>query len=70
MLRSRLTSSISALALVFLMLTMSQIGLIECEEIDSQNNELEMEAAPLFASSPGHSVFGEYVGALVRTLYE
>ena len=63
MLRSRLTSSISALALVFLMLTMSQIGLIECEEIDSQNNELEMEAAPLFASSPGHSVFGEYVGA-------
>jgi hypothetical protein len=58
-----LTSSISALALVFLMLTMSQIGLIECEEIDSQNNELEMEAAPLFASSPGHSVFGEYVGA-------
>ena len=63
MLHSRLTSSISALALVFLMLTMSQIGLIECEEIDSQNNELEMEAAPLFASSPGHSVFGEYVGA-------
>ena len=63
MLRSGLTSSISALALVFLMLTMSQIGLIECEEIDSQNNELEMEAAPLFASSPGHSVFGEYVGA-------
>ena len=63
MLHSRLTSSISALALVFLMLTMSQIGLIECEEIDSQNNELEMEAVPLFASSPGHSVFGEYVGA-------
>ena len=63
MIHSRLTSSISALALVFLMLTMSQIGLIECEEIDSQNNELEMEAAPLFASSPGHSVFGEYVGA-------
>ncbi|MDA7555305.1 hypothetical protein N8809_01495 [Euryarchaeota archaeon] len=63
MLRSRLTSSISALALVFLMLTMSQIGLIECEKIDTQNNELEMEAAPLFASSPGHSVFGEYVGA-------
>jgi hypothetical protein len=45
------------------MLTMSQIGLIECEKIDTQNNELEMEAAPLFASSPGHSVFGEYVGA-------
>jgi hypothetical protein len=63
MLRSRLTSSISALGLVFLMLTMSQIGLIECEKIDSQNNELEMEAVPLFASSPGHSVFGEYVGA-------
>ena len=63
MLRSRLTSSISALALVILMLTMSQIGLIECEKIDTQNNELEMESAPLFASSPGHSVFGEYVGA-------
>ena len=63
MLSIRLTSSVTALALVFLMLTMSQVGLIECEKIDSQNNELEMEAAPLFASSPGHSVFGEYVGA-------
>ena len=63
MLQIRLTSSISALGLVILMLTMSQVGLIECEKTDSQNNELEMEAAPLFASSPGHSVFGEYVGA-------
>jgi hypothetical protein len=63
MLSIRLTSSVTALALVFFMLTMSQVGLIECEKIDSQNNELEMEAAPLFASSPGHSVFGEYVGA-------
>ena len=58
MIHSRLTSSISALALVFLMLTMSQIGLIECEEIDSQNNELEMEAATLFDSSLGHSIYG------------
>lgn len=63
MLRSRLSSSLSALPLVFLMLTMTQVGLVDFQEDDSKFDELEMEAAPLYAPSPGHSVFGEYVGA-------
>jgi len=45
------------------MLTMSQVGLIDSGESVSKVNELEKEAAPLFATSPGHTVFGEYVGA-------
>jgi len=63
MLRSRLSSSLSALPLVFLMLTMTQVGLVDFQEDDFKFDELEMEAAPLYAPSPGHSVFGEYVGA-------
>ena len=63
MLRSKLSSSLSALALVCLMLTMSQVGLIGSEDSDSRFDKLEMEDAPLYASSPGHTVFGEYVGA-------
>ncbi|MDC0623608.1 hypothetical protein OAO86_00580, partial [Euryarchaeota archaeon] len=63
MLRSKLSSSLSALALVCLMLTVSQVGLIGSEDSDSRFDKLEMEDAPLYASSPGHTVFGEYVGA-------
>ena len=63
MIRSTLPSSFTALALVFLMLTMSQVGSIDFEEPNSKVNELEKEAVPLFATSPGHTVFGEYVGA-------
>ena len=33
------------------------------EESPSHREELEQEIAPMFASSPGHTVFGEYVGA-------
>ena len=33
------------------------------EEVDFQRIELEQEAVKWYASSPGHSVFGEYVGA-------
>ena len=42
---------------------MSQVGLIDFEETVSKVDELENEAVPLFATSPGHTVFGEYVGA-------
>jgi len=62
-LKSNLSSSISAFSLIFLMITMSQVGLIDFEETVSKVDELENEAVPLFATSPGHTVFGEYVGA-------
>ncbi len=45
------------------MLTMPQVGLLDSEKVESGLEELEMKAMPLHASSPGHSVFGEYVGA-------
>ncbi len=61
---NKLQRSVSAFSLIFLMLTMSQVGLFDSEEsTNSKFNELEKEAAPLFATSPGHTVFGEYVGA-------
>ena len=47
-----------------LMVTMTLGGLFDSEEQDFyEPNELEKEELPLFASSPGHTVFGEYVGA-------
>ena len=33
------------------------------EKADFQRIELEQEVVPWYASSPGHTVFGEYVGA-------
>ena len=39
-------------------------GLFDLGDQDlSKSNELEKEELPLFATSPGHTVFGEYVGA-------
>ena len=47
-----------------LMVIMTLGGLIDSEENElSYSNELEKEELPLFATSPGHTVFGEYVGA-------
>jgi len=38
--------------------------MVDVPEVDDfQRVELEQEAVPWYASSPGHSVFGEYVGA-------
>ncbi len=39
-------------------------SMVDVPEVDDfQRVELEQEAVPWYASSPGHSVFGEYVGA-------
>ena len=64
MLRNELYSSVLALAMMSLMVIMTLGGLFDSEEQDFyESNELEKEELPLFASSPGHTVFGEYVGA-------
>ena len=64
MLRNELYSSVLAVAMMSLMVIMTLGGLIDSEENElSYSNELEKEELPLFATSPGHTVFGEYVGA-------
>ena len=49
--------------MAFLMLTMSAVGYFAIEEQSAEKEELVAEDMPRFATSPGHSVFGEYVGA-------
>lgn len=49
--------------MAFLMLTMSAVGYFAIEEQTAEKEELAAEDMPRFATSPGHSVFGEYVGA-------
>ena len=64
MLRNKLSSSVLAAAMMSLMVIMTLGGLFDLEEQEvSRSNELEKEELPLFATSPGHTVFGEYVGA-------
>ena len=47
-----------------LLTTTSLTSFVDNEErIDDFRSELENEKVPLFANSPGHTVFGEYVGA-------
>jgi len=63
-LRNKLSSSVLAAAMMSLMVIMTLGGLFDLEEQEvSRSNELEKEELPLFATSPGHTVFGEYVGA-------
>ena len=50
-----------------LMVIMTLGGLFDSEEQDFYgSNELEKEELPLFATSPGHTVFGEYVLSLIH----
>ena len=66
--RNKLYSSVLAVAMISLMVIMTLGGLFDSEEQNfNQPSELEKEELPLFASSPGHTVFGEYVGCLLYT---
>ena len=61
-----LTSRLTVLAVAWTFLVLSALPLYGPfhEENDTQLREvLQQEPMPLFAPSPGHSVFGEYVGA-------
>ena len=54
---------LSSVSMTFLVLTMSAIGYFAIEEQSAEREELHAKDMPRFATSPGHSVFGEYVGA-------
>ncbi len=51
------------MTMALLMLTMSAAGYLAVEEQSTKKEELTAKEMPRFATSPGHSVFGEYVGA-------
>ena len=74
MLKSSLSSTILAVSMISLMFLMTLTGLFDYDgHASSEYKELEKEELPLFAPSPGHSVFGESVGAhwcgLVRVVH-
>ena len=54
---------ISTLAITMLIFTMSSIGFFMIENESTERQQLEAKEMPRFAVSPGHTVFGEYVGA-------
>ena len=54
---------ITTLAITMLIFTMSSIGFFMIEQESTERQELEAKEMPRFAVSPGHTVFGEYVGA-------
>ena len=54
---------ISTLTIALLILTMSSMGYFMIEQETTERQQLEAKEMPRFAVSPGHTVFGEYVGA-------
>ena len=54
---------ISSLTVMLLILTMSSMGYFMLEQETAEKQELQAKEMPRFAVSPGHTVFGEYVGA-------
>ena len=54
---------ISSLTMMLLILTMSSMGYFMLEQDTAEKQELQAKEMPRFAVSPGHTVFGEYVGA-------
>jgi hypothetical protein len=48
---------------MLLILTMSSMGYFMLEQETAEKQELQAKEMPRFAVSPGHTVFGEYVGA-------
>ena len=54
---------VSSFTLVSLMLLSSFVSFCVVEEAVQERQELEQIEAKMFATSPGHPVFGEYVGA-------
>lgn len=56
-------NELSSITIAILMLTMSAMGFFLIEEQTTEREQLAVKEMPRFATSPGHSVFGEYVGA-------
>ena len=59
----RVLSIVQPVALATLVVMMSFIGFMAMDEKVEEREQLMQEEAPLYAASPGHPVFGEYVGA-------
>ena len=53
---------ISSLTMMLLILTMSSMGYFMLEQETAEKQELQAKEMPRFAVSPGHTVFGQYVG--------
>lgn len=54
---------VNALLIATIMVLMTMNGLVEFSDNENETPELLELAEPQFATSPGHSVFAEYVGA-------
>ena len=63
MMRTVRQDRIYTLTIAMLILTMSSMGYLMTEQETTNKQELEAKEMPRFAVSPGHTVFGEYVGA-------
>ena len=59
----RILSIVQPLALAALVVVMSFSGFMAMDERAAEREQLKQKEMPLYATSPGHPVFGEYVGA-------
>ncbi len=59
----RILSIVQPLALAALVMMMSFTGFMAMDERVDEREQLKQKEVPLYATSPGHPVFGEYVGA-------
>jgi|TARA_B100000959_G_scaffold216569_1_gene228254 thiol-disulfide isomerase/thioredoxin len=56
-------SIVQPVTLALLVVVMSFTGFMAMDEKVEEREQLKQEEVPLYATSPGHPVFGEYVGA-------
>jgi len=59
----RMLSIVQPVTLALLVVVMSFTGFMAMDEKVEEREQLKQEEVPLYATSPGHPVFGEYVGA-------
>ncbi|HIC50982.1 MAG TPA: hypothetical protein EYP01_06020, partial [Candidatus Poseidoniales archaeon] len=60
---ARMLSIVQPVALAALVVVMSFTGFMVMDEKVEEREQLKQKEMPLYATSPGHAVFGEYVGA-------
>tara|TARA_Y100001936_G_scaffold249109_1_gene298565 strand:- start:3342 stop:6524 length:3183 start_codon:yes stop_codon:yes gene_type:complete len=59
----RMTAVVQALTVTGLVIFMSFSGISDAGSDSDSRNQLPQEGVKMYATSPGHTVFGEYVGA-------
>ena len=59
----RMLSIVQPVALAALVVMMSFTGFMAMDDKVQEREQLKQKEMPLYATSPGHAVFGEYVGA-------